>query len=142
MKGTQDGKRLRVQEDVLSEDEDKELQEAKKIRVEAGEISDEGLSKAIRSCSPSSLLPVELESEIQDAASHPKESHIAETSEKNIGRCHTGSKQVPRRIDTGIFSQIPPELLYNILKFLSSEVQIYLSILLGTTFSFSLFCFV
>ena len=35
-------------------------------------------------------------------------------------------RSAPKRIETGIFSKIPPELFHHILKFLSSEVSIFL----------------
>ncbi|KAI3468515.1 hypothetical protein Pfo_025178 [Paulownia fortunei] len=116
-----DGKRSRIEEVELSEQEEKEQQEAKKIRLEEGEISDEGLSRAVRSSSSSSLSSVELEAEVEAALSPLKKHDIVIGNNNNNGRISTESRQLPRRIETGVFSQIPPELLFHILKFLSSE---------------------
>lgn len=116
------GKRLRIDESELSEQEEKEQQEAKKIRIDEGEISDEGLSRAVRSSSSSSLSSLDVGAEVEAAPSTPQKSDILKGSNNNKGKHSTESRQVPRRIETGIFSQIPPELLFHILKFLSSEV--------------------
>ncbi|KAI3453909.1 hypothetical protein Pfo_010572 [Paulownia fortunei] len=116
-----DGKRLRIEEGELSEQEGKEQQEAKKIRIEEGEICDEGLSRALRSSSSTSLSSVELETEVETAFSPSKRSDTIIVDNSNDGRHSTESKPIPKRIETGIFSQIPTELLYHILKFLSSE---------------------
>ncbi|KAL3844397.1 hypothetical protein ACJIZ3_001800 [Penstemon smallii] len=119
--GRRVGKRLRLEEGWLNEQEVKEQQEAKKIRIQEGENSDEGSSRALRSCSSSLLSSLELEVEVEGAFSPSKEGDIVIGNNKNNVRRSTESRQVPRRIETGIFSQIPPELLYHILKFLSSE---------------------
>lgn len=37
---------------------------------------------------------------------------------------NNNNRSVPKRIDTGLFSKIPPELFPHILKFLSSEVPL------------------
>lgn len=118
-----EGKRSRMEEGELSEQEDKERQEAKKIRIEEGEISDEGLLRAVRSPSSSSLSSVELETEIEAALSPPKKNDMVVGNNKNDGKLSTESRQLPRRIESGMFSRIPPELLFHILKFLSSEVS-------------------
>ncbi|XP_011089358.1 F-box protein SKIP31-like isoform X1 [Sesamum indicum] len=118
-----DGKRLRIEEGELSEKEEKEQQEAKKIRIEEGELSDEGLLRAVRSLSPSSLSSVELESEIEAAPSPPKENNIVVGNNKNDGKRSTKNRQLPWRIESVMFSRIPPELLFHILKFLSSELS-------------------
>ncbi|KAG8382039.1 hypothetical protein BUALT_Bualt05G0035100 [Buddleja alternifolia] len=115
---TGDRKRLRVEEGELSELEEKEQQEAKKTRIEEGEISDEGLSMALRSSSSSS---VELESEVEAALAPSNRSDAITGSNNNDRMCSIESRPVPRRIETGIMSRIPTELLYHILKFLSSE---------------------
>ncbi|XP_051151634.1 F-box protein SKIP31 [Andrographis paniculata] len=117
------GKRLFIDESELSEQEEKEKQEAKKIRVDDGEISDEGLSRAVRSSSSTSLssLDEEAEAEVEDASSTPPKAETVIGNNGNDGRVDTESRQMPKRIETGIFSQIPPELLFHILKFLSSE---------------------
>lgn len=115
-------KRLRDEECELSEQEEKEQQEAKKIRTEEGENSDEGLSRTLRSSSSSSSLSsVEVEAEVDTELSSLKKTVIGDNS--SDGRLSTERRPIPRRIETGIFSQIPAELLYHILKFLSSEVR-------------------
>ncbi|XP_020550739.1 F-box protein SKIP31-like isoform X2 [Sesamum indicum] len=116
-----DGKRLRIEEGELSEQEEKEQQEAKKIRIEEGELSDKGLLRAVRSLSSSSLSSVELESEIEAAPSPPKKNNMVVGNNKNDGKRSTENRQLPWRIESGMFSRIPPELLFHILKFLSSE---------------------
>lgn len=112
-----DGKRSRDEEDVVSDLEEKERQEAKKKRIEEGEISDEGLLRALSASS------VELGDEVDDALSHLESSEAVVGSNSNDPRPVDESRPVPKRIDTGIMSHIPSELLYHILKFLSSEVS-------------------
>ncbi|GFP81528.1 F-box protein skip31 [Phtheirospermum japonicum] len=113
-----DGKRSYMEEDELSDQEEQERHEAKKIRIDEGEISDEGLSRAVRSSSLSSLeLEVEVEVEVTSSSSVKNDS----VNNKDIGRLSTESRQLTTRIETGMFSHIPPELLFHILKFLSSE---------------------
>lgn len=115
-----DRKRSYVEEGDLSEQEEKEIQEAKKIRIEEGEISDEGLSRALRSPSSSSLSSLDPEVEVEAALSPlVKDDTLSNNDSEKLG---TESTQLPRRIETGLFSQIPPELFFHILKFLSSEV--------------------
>ncbi|KAK6129884.1 hypothetical protein DH2020_036355 [Rehmannia glutinosa] len=120
--GERNGKRLRVEEGALSEQEEKEQQELKKIKTKKGESSDERLclSRTFKSSS-SSLSSVEMDAEVETAFSRSKRSHTIVIDTSNDGRCSTESKPIPKRIETGIFSQIPTELLYHILKFLSSE---------------------
>lgn len=52
--------------------------------------------------------------------------HSSPSVEREVASVTTSSSQsngvVPGRIETGIFSKIPPELFRHILKFLSSEV--------------------
>ncbi|KAK6129819.1 hypothetical protein DH2020_036405 [Rehmannia glutinosa] len=109
-------------EGALSEQEEKEQQEPKKIKTEKGETSDERLclSRTLKSSS-SSLSSIEIDAEVETAFSRSKRSHTIIIDNSNDGRCSTESKPIPKRIETGIFSQIPTELLYHILKFLSSE---------------------
>lgn len=57
----------------------------------------------------------EAESTKQDT----KQSSGSSSEPKNNGG---NNGVVPRRIETGFFSKVPPELFHNILKFLSSEV--------------------
>ncbi|KAK4401045.1 F-box protein SKIP31 [Sesamum angolense] len=111
-----DAKRSRDEEGELSEQE----QAAKKIKIEDREISDEGSSRALRlsSSSPSS---VGVEAEVETSLLPLKKSDTVIGNNSNDGRLTTERRPIPRRIDTGIFSQIPAELLYHILKFLSSE---------------------
>ncbi|CAA0812040.1 F-box protein SKIP31 [Striga hermonthica] len=116
-----DRKRSYDEEGDLSEQEEKEKQEAKKIRIEEGEISDEGLSRAVRSSSSSSLSSLELEVEVEaDAVLSPSVKDDT-LGDKDNEKLRTESRQLSRRIETGFFSQIPPELFFHILKFLSSE---------------------
>ncbi|PIN12547.1 hypothetical protein CDL12_14836 [Handroanthus impetiginosus] len=117
-----DAKRLRIEESELSELEEKEQHEAKKIRIKECEISDKGLSRALRS-SPSSLLSsVEPKAEVETASSSPsKRSDTIIVYNIRDGRHSTERKPIPKRIESGIFSQIPAELVYHILKHLSSE---------------------
>ncbi|XP_042021719.1 F-box protein SKIP31-like [Salvia splendens] len=116
-----DVKRSRAEEGKLSEQEEKEQQEAKKIRIDEGEISDEELSMVQQSSSSSSLSSVQLEAEVKTASSPPKGSETVISGNSSRGRHVMESKSTPKRIGTGIFSHIPPELLHHILKFLSSE---------------------
>lgn len=122
-----DGKRLCSEDGELSKQEEKEQRENKKIRVHTYEISDEGLSSVPRSPSSSLLPSLELEAEIETARSHPKRSETV-VADSSGWRHGTESRTAPKRIDTGIFSHMPPELLYHILKFLSSEVSRLFSI--------------
>ncbi|KAL0447647.1 UNVERIFIED_CONTAM: F-box protein SKIP31 [Sesamum latifolium] len=117
--GERDAKRSRDEEGELSEQEEQE-QAAKKTRIEDREISDEGLSRALRSSS-SSLSSVGVEAEVETSLLPSKKSDTVIGNNSNDGRLTTERGLIPRRIDTGIFSQIPAELLYHILKFLSSE---------------------
>ncbi|XP_020554318.1 uncharacterized protein LOC110013067 [Sesamum indicum] len=116
-----DGKRLRIEKGELSEKEEKEQQEANKIRIQEGELSDEGLLRAVRSLWSSSLSSIELESEIETAPSPPKKNNTVVGNNKNDGKRSTENRQLPWRIESGMFSRITPELLFHILKFLSSE---------------------
>ncbi|XP_073021046.1 F-box protein SKIP31-like [Primulina eburnea] len=121
-KKERDGKRLRAEEEgELSEQEEKEEQEAKRIKIEEGEIGDVERSRALRSSSSSSLPTSELEAEAHSALSPSKKNSTVADSINNNGMHSRDSRELPWRIITGIFSNIPPELLYNILKFLSSE---------------------
>ncbi|KAL2246601.1 UNVERIFIED_CONTAM: hypothetical protein Sindi_2512400 [Sesamum indicum] len=117
-----DGKRLRIEKGELSEKEEKEQQEANKIRIQEGELSDEGLLRAVRSLWSSSLSSIELESEIETAPSPPKKNNTVVGNNKNDGKRSTENRQLPWRIESGMFSRITPELLFHILKFLSSEI--------------------
>ncbi|RYQ81311.1 hypothetical protein Ahy_Scaffold1g107277 isoform C [Arachis hypogaea] len=87
-----------LESEVLSETSDQEEEnpeepEPKRKRVEEAESSKEG---AKQSLSSNSLL-------------EPKNYSV-----NNV--------VVPKRIETGSFSKVPPELFHHILKFLSSEV--------------------
>ncbi|XP_010275143.1 PREDICTED: F-box protein SKIP31-like isoform X2 [Nelumbo nucifera] len=68
-----------------------------------------------------------LESEVLSEVSDEEEKKTEPLAKRlrldNEGTSQTGrgSSQISRRIETGIFSKIPPELFHNILKFLSSE---------------------
>lgn len=53
-----------------------------------------------------------------------KQSSSSSSEVKNYG---FNNGAVPRRIETGFFSKIPPELFHHILKFLSSEVTYTIS---------------
>lgn len=117
------GKRFHVDDDELSKEEEKEQQEVKKIRIDVGETSYEGLSRAKRSSSSSSLSSVDQEAKLEASSSNPKTNDILKGNNNDNGRLSAESRQLPWRIETGFFSQIPPELLFHILKFLSSEVS-------------------
>ncbi|XP_010251519.1 PREDICTED: F-box protein SKIP31-like [Nelumbo nucifera] len=68
-----------------------------------------------------------LESEVLSEVSDEEEKKIAPPSKRlrlddeGTSQSGTGRSKIPRRIKTGIFSKIPPELFHHILKFLSSE---------------------
>ncbi|KAL6348339.1 hypothetical protein AAG906_005640 [Vitis piasezkii] len=64
-----------------------------------------------------------LESEVLSEASDQEKDAVAEQPQaKRLRVDEEGSKRsAPKRIETGIFSKIPPELFHHILKFLSSE---------------------
>ncbi|XP_022881368.1 F-box protein SKIP31-like isoform X2 [Olea europaea var. sylvestris] len=113
-----DGKRLHVEEDLLSEEEEKKQQETKRIRVEEGEISEEGLSRALISSSSSSSSSLELGAE---AVLLPPKNGIIKVNNTNNGWENRESRRVSRRIESGVCSKVPPELFHHILKFLSSE---------------------
>lgn len=55
----------------------------------------------------------------EDESNTEKQSSDSSPAQKNIVVINT---VVPRRIETGCFSKVPPELFHHILKFLSSEV--------------------
>ncbi|KAL6533675.1 hypothetical protein OROHE_013508 [Orobanche hederae] len=114
-----DGKRPHFEDGELSEQEEREQHESKKIRIEEGEISDEGLSKAVRSSSSSSLSSLELEIEVEAAVSPSVKKDIG--NNKDNGKLSIEINQLSKRIETGVFSEMPPELFFHILKFLSSE---------------------
>lgn len=111
-----DGKRLREDEGQISEKEEKEQQTAKKIRI------DEEPLKVVRSSSSSSLSSLETDAEVEPACSPKKRRGTVIIGSSSGGRHGTESKPAPKRMESGILSYIPPELLYHILKFLSSEV--------------------
>ncbi|KAL6556475.1 hypothetical protein OROGR_005763 [Orobanche gracilis] len=123
-----DGKRPHIEDGELSEQEEREQHEAKKIRIEEGEISDEGLSKAVRSSCSSSLSSLELEVEVEAAVSPSVKNDIG--NNKGNGKLSTEINQLSKRIETGVFSEMPPELFFHILKFLSSEDLVSCSLVL------------
>ncbi|KAL2544373.1 F-box protein SKIP31 [Forsythia ovata] len=112
-----DGKRLHVEENLPSEEEEKKQQEAKRIRVEEGEISDEGLSRALKSSSSSSSMELGAEAGLLPS----KNSGIIQVNNNNNGRESRESRPLSMRIETGVCSKVPTELFHHILKFLSSE---------------------
>ncbi|XVF52153.1 hypothetical protein PTKIN_Ptkin04bG0241900 [Pterospermum kingtungense] len=66
-------------------------------------------------------LRIEKEDEEEEEAQKRKGEEASSTN-PNLGQSkNNNSKRVPRRIETGNFSKIPPELFPHILKFLSSE---------------------
>lgn len=95
-----------VQEDIEREEEEEEGRDAKRLHIEEGKVSE---------------LYEEEEKEQQEV----KKIRIGEGPGRHKGE----SKLIPKRIETGIFCHVPPELLYHILKFLSSEVPtLYLNL--------------
>lgn len=56
--------------------------------------------------------------EVESNNQGPKQSSGSSSEPKN---CVVNNAVVPRRIETGFFSKVPPELYHHILKFLSSE---------------------
>ncbi|KAL0297434.1 UNVERIFIED_CONTAM: F-box protein SKIP31 [Sesamum radiatum] len=117
-----------LESEVFAELSDQE-QAAKKIRIEDREISDED-RLALR-LSSSSLSSVGVEAEVETSLLPLKKSDTVIGNNSNDGRFTTERRPIPRRIDTGIFSQIPAELLYHILKFLSSEDLVSCSLVCG-----------
>lgn len=104
-----------LQEVVKTENEDEaeEGPQRKRPRVEdEAHVGEEGNSTR----SASSI-------QVQDP-SPSRKIRIVSTSSSCDGGGINNNRENPRRIDTGIFSKVPPELYHHILKFLSSEVLI------------------
>lgn len=88
------------------------------MKVEEEEEDKEEKVRALLS-SPSLSPPTEV-----DCASSPPRMSLNIMDNNNNSDASTSSdmRQVPSRIETGILSKVPPELLRHILKFLSPEV--------------------
>jgi len=69
---------------------------------------------------------------VEEPKAKRKRTNKVESSKQSTIQCSGSSSKpknyaannavVPRRIETGFFSKVPPELFHHILKFLSSEV--------------------
>ncbi|XP_075109451.1 F-box protein SKIP31 isoform X1 [Nicotiana tabacum] len=103
-------------EGKAGEEEEEENRGAKRMKFE----EKEGDKKVKTLLSSQSLaLPIEIKADGEYASSPPK---MCETHMGTYNGAGTNIvRHVPRMIETGILSKIPPELLHHILKFLSSE---------------------
>lgn len=108
----------RKEKQEQEEEEEEEKREAKVMKVEEEEEDKEEKVNALLS-SPSLSPPTEV-----DCASSPPRMSLNIMDNNNNSDASTSSdmRQVPSRIETGILSKVPPELLRHILKFLSPEV--------------------
>ncbi|PHU28947.1 F-box protein SKIP31 [Capsicum chinense] len=102
------------------EEEEEENREAKLIKFEEEDEDEEEKVKALLS-SPSLSAPVEVEAEGECASSPPRMSQSVTENNNNVASTSNNMRQIPSRIETGILSKVPPELLRHILKFLSPE---------------------
>lgn len=109
-----EGKEKREQD----EEEEEEKREAKVMKIEEEEEDEEEKVKALLS-SPSLSAPAEVEC----ASSPPRMSQSVMDNNNSVASTSDNMSQVPSRIETGILSKVPPELLRHILKFLSPEVS-------------------
>ncbi|KAJ8526680.1 hypothetical protein K7X08_029157 [Anisodus acutangulus] len=100
------------------EEEEEEKREAKVMKIEGEEEDEEEKVKALLS-SPSLSAPVKVEPEC--ASSPPRMSQSVMDNNNSVASTSNNMGQVPSRIETGILSKVPPELLRHILKFLSPE---------------------
>lgn len=107
-----EGKEKREQD----EEEEEEKREAKVMKIEEEEEDEEEKVKALLS-SPSLSAPAEVEC----ASSPPRMSQSVMDNNNSVAYISDNMRQVPSRIETGILSKVPPELLRHILKFLSPE---------------------
>ncbi|KAL3330730.1 hypothetical protein AABB24_034518 [Solanum stoloniferum] len=107
-----EGKEKREQD----EEEEEEKREAKVMKIEEEEEDEEEKVKALLS-SPSLSAPAEVEC----ASSPPRMSQSVMDNNNSVASTSDNMRQVPSRIETGILSKVPPELLRHILKFLSPE---------------------
>ncbi|KAG5592331.1 hypothetical protein H5410_042845 [Solanum commersonii] len=107
-----EGKEKREQD----EEEEEEKREAKVMKIEEEEEDEEEKVKALLS-SPSLSAPAEVEC----ASSPPRMSQSVMENNNSVAYISDNMRQVPSRIETGILSKVPPELLRHILKFLSPE---------------------
>ncbi|KAK4728153.1 hypothetical protein R3W88_021141 [Solanum pinnatisectum] len=98
------------------EEEEEEKREAKVMKIEEEEEDEEEKVKALLS-SPSLSAPAEVEC----ASSPPRMSQSVMDNNNSVASTSDNMRQVPSRIETGILSKVPPELLRHILKFLSPE---------------------
>ncbi|CAN4128008.1 unnamed protein product [Withania somnifera] len=100
------------------EEDEEEKREAKSMKIEEEEDDEEAKVQALLS-SPSMSTPVEVEAEC--ASSPPRMSQSIMDNHNSVSSTGNNVWQVPSRIETGILSKVPPELLRHILKFLSPE---------------------
>ncbi|XP_049376303.1 F-box protein SKIP31-like [Solanum stenotomum] len=107
-----EGKEKREQD----EEEEEEKREAKVMKIEEEEEDEEEKVKALLS-SPSLSAPAEVEC----ASSPLRMSQSVMDNNNSVAYISDNMRQVPSRIETGILSKVPPELLRHILKFLSPE---------------------
>lgn len=105
--------RMLAEEEEMSDQE--EERETKRMRV--GEEDFTLKEKPITSVPLPSLSMGEPEAALLTS----KQSKVV--TDDNCRRDNHKSSSVPERIESGIFSKIPPELFHHILKFLSSEVS-------------------
>lgn len=82
----------------------------KRMRIEGGQNKGSIIS-----------LPPLPSSTLQFQTASPSKSKIIISSGETVN-----NRVTPRRIETGFFSNIPPEIYHHILKFLSSEVMIFI----------------
>ncbi|XP_019153014.1 PREDICTED: F-box protein SKIP31 [Ipomoea nil] len=132
-KGGRESKHMRVEdyeeenEDLVDEEEGRVL---KKIRVVKDEGEIEGKEKEDeeqKRRAKEIRVGEEEEEQVRPLFSSPSSiggaSGMINTFKdiKNGASTSSNTLRIPRRIDTGVISKIPPELLHHILKFLSSE---------------------
>ncbi|OIT36994.1 PREDICTED: F-box protein SKIP31-like [Nicotiana attenuata] len=111
----------RKEKQEQEEEEEEEKREAKVMKVEEEEEDEEEKVRALLS-SPSLSPPTEVEAEVDCASSPPRMSlNIMDNNNNSDASTSSDMRLVPSRIETGILSKVPPELLRHILKFLSPE---------------------
>nr|GMC55969.1 F-box protein SKIP31 [Ipomoea batatas] len=112
------------QGNVSNEEEEKGGRESKHMRVEDYEEENEDLvdEEEGRVLKKMRVVKDEGEGEIEGKEKRSN-TGVSNTFKdiKNGASTSSNTLRVPKRIDTGVLSKIPPELLHHILKFLSSE---------------------
>lgn len=113
------------QGNASNEEEEKGGRESKHMRVEDYEEENEDLvdEEEGRVLKKMRVVKDEGEGEIEGKEKRSN-TGVSNTFKdiKNGASTSSNTLRVPKRIDTGVLSKIPPELLHHILKFLSSEV--------------------